>query len=151
MWSNMLLRTEALGNIMERHNIYRPFGAWKRDNLRGSTWRFDWAGDNLFTVYDFADLYRIRKSTIIEEAVDLGVSEMRKFWKSFSFIFKGNHRLHNGLLPCMSGFAIPEILKRKHHAYRQYYWTIFETWVTIWFVACHNDFVLYLRFAVDCQ
>ena len=47
-----------------------------------------------------------------EAALDLGVSEMRKFWKVvFPLSFKG---VITGcimvFLPCMSGFAIPEIL-----------------------------------------
>lgn len=116
MWSNMLLRTEALGNIMERHNIYTDLlGLESGFNLRGSNLAVLIGLVITYLPFMILPIYTALEKidpSLEEAALDLGVSEMRKFWKVvFPLSFKG---VITGcimvFLPCMSGFAIPEIL-----------------------------------------
>ncbi|MDD4212559.1 MAG: ABC transporter permease [Bacilli bacterium] len=119
MWSNLLLRTEALGNIMEANNILVDLLS-----RIGITFTIDIKGTELailiglvFTYLPFmilpiyTALEKIDPS-LEEAAVDLGVTDIKKFWKvifpmSFKGVVTGSIMV---FLPCMSGFAIPEIL-----------------------------------------
>ena len=116
MWSNMLLRTEALGNIMERHNIFTDLleipGGF---NLRGTGLAVLIGLVITYLPFMILPIYTALEKidpSLEEAALDLGVTEMRKFWKVvFPLSIKG---VITGcimvFLPCLSGFAIPEIL-----------------------------------------
>lgn len=115
MWTNILLRIEALSNIMQPHNIIT--------NLLGIT-GFDLLGTDLaiivglvFTYLPFVILpiyTAIEKidPSLEEAALDLGMTQTKKFWKVvFPLSTKG---MVSGaimvFLPCFSGFAVPKIL-----------------------------------------
>lgn len=116
MWSNILLRIEALGNIMQPYNIIS-------DIFKINNW-IDIKGTGLaviigliFTYLPFmilpiyTALEKIDMS-LEEASLDLGATEMTTFCKvilplSSKGIITGSIMV---FLPCMSGFAIPQIL-----------------------------------------
>ncbi len=119
MWSNLLLRTQALANIMEPNNIFTSiFNITVSDNTKSIA-----GGDFaviiglVFTYLPFMILpiYTALEKIdpMLEEAsLDLGLSEFKTFFKvilplSLKGIITGSVMV---FLPCMSGFAIPEIL-----------------------------------------
>ena len=119
MWSNLLLRTEALGNLMEHNNIMTDLlsqmGIGLSIGIKGSPLAviiglvFTYLPFMILPVY--TALEKIDYS-LEEAALDLGLTNMQKFWKViFSLSLKG---VATGsimvFLPSMSGFAIPEIL-----------------------------------------
>jgi len=119
MWSNLLLRTEALSNLMRENNIFTNFLSTIGINLS-----FNIIGTPLaviiglvFTYLPFMILpiYTALEKidfSLEEAALDLGLTNIQKFWKViFPLSLKG---VATGsilvFLPSMSGFAIPEIL-----------------------------------------
>ncbi len=119
MWSNLLLRTEALGNIMEHNNILTDIlsniGFNFSIGIKGSPLAviigmvFTYLPFMILPVY--TALEKIPYS-LEEAALDLGLTNIRKFWKVlFPLSLKG---LTSGaimvFLPTLSGFAIPQIL-----------------------------------------
>ena len=119
MWSNLLLRTEALGNLMENNNILSDLLAGIGINLaigiKGTPLAviiglvFTYLPFMILPIY--TALEKIDYS-LEEAALDLGLTNMQKFWKViFPLSLKG---VATGsilvFLPSMSGFAIPEIL-----------------------------------------
>lgn len=119
MWSNLLLRTEALGNLMEHNNIMTDLlsqmGIGLSIGIKGSPLAviiglvFTYLPFMILPIY--TALEKIDYS-LEEAALDLGLTNMQKFWKViFPLSLKG---VATGsimvFLPSMSGFAIPEIL-----------------------------------------
>lgn len=119
MWSNLLLRTEALANIMDSNNILSDLlsrvGIDVSLHLRGTVGAvifgliFTYLPFMILPIY--TALEKIDRS-VEEAAIDLGMTEMQKFWKvivpiSAKGIVTGSILT---FLPCLSGFAIPEIL-----------------------------------------
>lgn len=116
MWSNLLLRTEALGNLMGGNNILTDlFGSFFMLDIKGSARAviiglvFTYLPFMILPIY--TALEKIDYS-LEEAALDLGLTDMQKFWKViFPLSLKG---VATGsilvFLPSMSGFAIPEIL-----------------------------------------
>ncbi len=119
MWSNLLLRTEALGNLMEQNNIVSQMllnlGINLSIDIRGTGLAvviglvFTYLPFMILPIY--TALEKIDYS-LEEAALDLGLTPMQKFWKViFPLSMKG---VATGsimvFLPSMSGFAIPEIL-----------------------------------------
>ena len=119
MWSNLLLRTEALSNLMRENNIFTNLLSGIGINLS-----FNIIGTPLaviiglvFTYLPFMILpiYTALEKidySLEEAALDLGLTNIQKFWKViFPLSLKG---VATGsilvFLPSMSGFAIPEIL-----------------------------------------
>lgn len=121
MWSNILLRINALKSILEEHNIFTSmFQQMGFENAKS----LDLAGTPFAVILGlvvtylpfmiltiFTALEKIEPS-LEEAALDLGLTETKKFWKvvlplSSKGIVTGSIMV---LLPCMSGFAIPEIL-----------------------------------------
>lgn len=120
MWSNILLRVNALKNIMERHNIIISI----LNNLGLNIVGMNIAGTPLAIIIGLVSTYlpfmiltiytALEKIdySLEEAALDLGLTDFKKFWKvvfplSFKGIITGSIMV---FLPCMSGFAIPEIL-----------------------------------------
>lgn len=119
MWSNLLLRTEALGNLMENNNILSDLlagiGISLSIGIKGTPLAviiglvFTYLPFMILPIY--TALEKIDYS-LEEAALDLGLTNMQKFWKViFPLSLKG---VATGsilvFLPSMSGFAIPEIL-----------------------------------------
>ena len=119
MWSNILLRIEALKNLMEPHNIITNILAKIGINIG-----IDIAGTPIAVIIGLIATYipfmvlsiytALEKIdySLEEAALDLGITETKKFWKvvfplSFKGVVSGSIMV---FLPCMSGFAIPEIL-----------------------------------------
>ena len=119
MWSNLLLRTEALGNLMENNNILSDLlagiGITLSIGIKGTPLAviiglvFTYLPFMILPIY--TALEKIDYS-LEEAALDLGLTNIQKFWKViFPLSLKG---VATGsilvFLPSMSGFAIPEIL-----------------------------------------
>jgi len=121
MWSNILLKINALKSILEPHNIFTSMlEQMGFKNVTG----LDLAGTPFAVILGLVVTYlpfmiltiytALEKiEPLLEEAaLDLGLTETKKFWKvilplSAKGIVTGSIMV---LLPCMSGFAIPEIL-----------------------------------------
>ncbi len=119
MWSNLLLRTEALGNIMEHNNILTDLlsrvGITASIGIKGTPLAV--IIGLVFTYLPFAILpiYTALEKisySLEEAALDLGLPEMKKFWKViFPLSIKGVVSASILVfLPTLSGFAIPQIL-----------------------------------------
>lgn len=116
MWSNLLLRIEALGNIMEANNILtNMFGIQSGISIKGTEFAvilglvFTYLPFMVLPIYSALEKIDI---SVEEAALDLGVTEMTKFWKvifplSIKGVVTGSILV---FLPCFSGFAIPDIL-----------------------------------------
>lgn len=119
MWSNILLRTEALGNILEPNNIVNDLlskiGLGFSLDLRGTGFAvliglvFTYLPFMILCIYNA--LEKIDYS-LEEASLDLGLTKTKTFWHvTFPLSVKG---IVTGsimvFLPCFSGFAIPEIM-----------------------------------------
>ena len=117
MWTNFLLRINALASVFKANNILT-------DILGINGHGLDIIGTDLaiylgmvFTYLPFmvmpiyTSLEKI-DPLLHEAALDLGMTEFKKFWKvvlplSSKGIISGSIMV---LLPCLSGFAIPKVL-----------------------------------------
>ncbi|MDR2828824.1 MAG: ABC transporter permease [Acholeplasmatales bacterium] len=119
MWSNLLLRIQAFGRLLEPNNIITSMlsniGIHMSINANG-TW-FSVVLGMVVTYLPFMilpiynSLEKIDKS-YNEASLDLGLTEAKTFWKvtvplSLKGIISGSIMV---LLPSLSGFAIPKIL-----------------------------------------
>ena len=118
MWSNLILRTESLANIMSENNILRSIIGFNLFGNISGTWMavlfglvFTYMPFMILSVYtalekiDFA---------LEEAALDLGLRPIKKFWKvvfplSLKGVVTGSIMV---FLPTLAGFAIPKILSR---------------------------------------
>lgn len=120
MWTNILLRTESLAGFLNSNGnvVLSLFGIESAEfDLLGTPFAVIFG---LFVTYVpfmvmpiFNSLEKIDKS-VEEAALDLGLTETQKFFKvilpmSSKGIVTGSIMV---FLPCLSGFAIPEILGR---------------------------------------
>jgi len=121
MWSNILLRINALKSVLEEHNLFtsmlEQLGVENASglNLAGTPFAVilglvvTYLPFMILTIYTALEKIEVN---LEEAALDLGLTGTKKFWKvifplSFKGIVTGSIMV---LLPCMSGFAIPEIL-----------------------------------------
>ncbi len=119
MWSNILLRIEALGNVMQPNNIITDIlskiGIHIGIDIKGTSVAvliglvFTYLPFMILPIY--TALEKIDPS-LEEASLDLGVTHLKTFWKvifplSIKGIVTGSIMV---FLPCLSGFAIPEIL-----------------------------------------
>lgn len=126
MWSNLLLRTEALANIMERHSIITSIIAKIKGVDANSVEGPEIRGTMLaviiglvvtyvpFMVMPIYNALEKIEPSIEEAALDLGLTDFKKFWKvifpmSIKGIVTGSIMV---FLPSLSGFAIPQILSK---------------------------------------
>ncbi|MDD4000128.1 MAG: ABC transporter permease, partial [Bacilli bacterium] len=119
MWSNLLLRIEALGNIMEPHNIlsdlFSRIGIDIRLNLKGTDLAVLIGLVTTYLPFMILPIYTALEKidfSLEEAALDLGATDLKKFWKiifplSFKGIITGSILV---FLPSLSGFAIPYVL-----------------------------------------
>lgn len=118
MWSNLLLRTEALMNVMSENNIIKSIlGFSLLGNTAGSGFAvlfglvFTYLPFMILPIY--AALEKIDVS-VEEASVDLGLTPFKTFWKvvfplSLRGVVTGSIMV---FLPTLAGFAIPKILSR---------------------------------------
>lgn len=115
MWTNILLRINALASILKPENILADLFHLPGLNLIGTDWAillgmvFTYLPFIVLPIY--TSLEKIDPS-LEEAALDLGVTHFTKFWKvivplSFKGVLSGSMMV---LLPCLSGFAIPKVL-----------------------------------------
>ena len=121
MWSNILLRTYALANIMDSNNIITSILSqlFKRDitfiKLRGSIFAVLIGLIVTYVPFMVMPIYNALEKidpSIEEAALDLGLTDFQKFWKiifpiSSKGIITGSIMV---FLPSLSGFAIPQII-----------------------------------------
>lgn len=115
MWTNILLRINALASVFKENNIISDILGIKGFNIIGTDLAiilgmvFTYLPFIVLPIY--TSLEKIDPS-LHEAALDLGVTEFTKFWKvivplSLRGVVSGSIMV---LLPCLSGFAIPKIL-----------------------------------------
>lgn len=119
MWSNLLLRTEALGNIMEPNNILSDLlsrvGITLSLSIKGTALSVIIGLVSTYLPFMILPIYTALEKInyqLEEAALDLGLTPIRKFWKvifplSSKGIVSGSIMV---FLPSLSGFAIPYIL-----------------------------------------
>lgn len=119
MWSNLLLRTEALANIMREENfidsmLSRIGLSWNISSI--GTFPSVIIGLVLtyvpFMIMPIYNALEKIEPAVEEAALDLGLTDFQKFWKvilpiSSKGIITGSIMT---FLPCLSGFAIPKII-----------------------------------------
>lgn len=123
MWSNLLLRTQALGNIMEPNNIlsdlFGRIGINLSINILGKPIGVLVGLTITYLPFMVLPIYTSLEKidfALEEAALDLGATELQKFWKvvfplSIKGIITGSILV---FLPSLSGFAIPEILGKSN-------------------------------------
>jgi spermidine/putrescine transport system permease protein len=118
MWSNLILRTESLSNIMSENNILKSLIGFNIfGNISGTGIAvlfglvFTYMPFMILSVY--TALEKIDFS-LEEAALDLGLTPLHKFWKvifplSLKGVVTGSIMV---FLPTLAGFAIPKILSK---------------------------------------
>lgn len=118
MWSNLILRTEGLLNIMEQNNILSSLiGINIFGNLAGTSLAvlfglvFTYMPFMILPVYTALEKIDI---SLEEASQDLGLTPFKTFWKvifplSLKGVVTGSIMV---FLPTMAGFAIPKILSK---------------------------------------
>lgn len=115
-WTNILLRINALASVFKPYNIIQDLLGLNRGiNIIGTD-----AAVILGMVFTYLPFMIMPIYTSLEKidpllheaALDLGMTDFKKFWKvvlplSSKGIVSGSIMV---LLPCLSGFAIPQIL-----------------------------------------
>jgi len=119
MWSNLILRADALRNIMSENNILKSLIGFSLLGNTAGSW-FAVLFGLVFTYLPFMILpiYTTLEKidpALEEAALDLGLTPFHKFWKvvfplSMKGVVSGSILV---FLPTLAGFAIPEIISRK--------------------------------------
>lgn len=115
MWTNILLRINALASIFKENNIIADLFGVKGIDIIGTDLAiilgmvFTYLPFIVLPIY--TSLEKI-EPTLEEAALDLGLTDFKKFWLvivplSLKGVVSGSIMV---LLPCLSGFAIPKIL-----------------------------------------
>lgn len=119
MWTNLLLRSYALSNVLRPESLFldilRHIGINININLIGTDFAVLLGLVSTYLPFMLLPIYnaleKVEKN-LEEAALDLGATEFKKFWKvifplSFKGIITGSIMV---FLPAMSGFAIPKIM-----------------------------------------
>lgn len=115
MWTNVLLRINALASIFKPENMITDLLNIKGLNLIGTSWAIILGMVFTYLPFIILPIYTSLEKIdpfLEEAALDLGVTNFTKFWKvivpmSLKGVVSGSMMV---LLPCLSGFAIPKIL-----------------------------------------
>lgn len=115
MWTNVLLRINALASIFKPENMITDLLNIKGFNLIGTSWAIILGMVFTYLPFIILPIYTSLEKIdpfLEEAALDLGVTNFTKFWKvivpmSLKGVVSGSMMV---LLPCLSGFAIPKIL-----------------------------------------
>ena len=116
MWTNILLRVNALASVFKPNNILTSiFGIPSGLNIIGTDLAIYLGMVFTYLPFMVMPIYTSLEKIdplLHEAALDLGMTEFKKFWKvivplSLKGVVAGSIMV---LLPCMSGFAIPQVL-----------------------------------------
>ncbi len=115
MWTNFVLRVNALASAFKPNNVLSTLLGFKFANIIGTDLAiilgmvFTYLPFMVLPIY--TSLEKI-EPLLHEAALDLGLTDTKKFWKvvvplAAKGILSGSIMI---LLPCLSGFALPKIL-----------------------------------------
>ena len=115
MWTNVLLRINALASIFSENNILTDIFGIKGLDIFGTDIAIVLGMVFTYLPFIVLPIYTSLEKIdplLHEAALDLGMTELKKFWYvvvplSSKGILSGSIMV---LLPCLSGFAIPKIL-----------------------------------------
>ncbi len=116
MWTNFLLRVNALASVFKPNNILTSiFGIEEGLNIIGTDLAIYLGMVFTYLPFMVMPIYTSLEKIdplLHEAALDLGMTDFKKFWKvifplSLKGIVAGSIMV---LLPCLSGFAIPKVL-----------------------------------------
>lgn len=115
MWTNVLLRINALASIFKSENILSDIFHIPGLNIIGTDWAILLGMVFTYLPFIVLPIYTSLEKIdpfLEEAALDLGVTNFTKFWKvivplSLKGVVSGSMMV---LLPCLSGFAIPKVL-----------------------------------------
>lgn len=115
MWSNLLLRTNALKSLLQPNNMITNLLDINGLNLSGTGFAVIIGLVITYLPFMILPIYSALEKidyNLQEASQDLGVDGIKKFWKvifplSSKGIFTGSILV---FLPCASGFAVPKIL-----------------------------------------
>ena len=116
MWTNFLLRVNALASVFKPNNILTSiFGIEEGLNIIGTDLAIYLGMVFTYLPFMVMPIYTSLEKIdplLHEAALDLGMTEFKKFWKvivplSLKGVVSGSIMV---LLPCLSGFAIPKVL-----------------------------------------
>ena len=115
MWTNILLRINALESIFDETSILTDVFGIPGLNILGTDLAIYMAMIFTYLPFMVMPIYTSLEKIdplLHEAALDLGLTDFKKFWKvvvpmAYKGIISGSIMV---LLPCMSGFAIPKII-----------------------------------------
>lgn len=115
MWTNFLLRINALASVFRSNNILSSILGVSFPNLIGTDFAIILGMVFTYLPFMVLPIYTSLEKIdplLHEAARDLGLTELKKFWKvilplASKGIVSGSIMV---LLPCLSGFAIPKVL-----------------------------------------
>ena len=116
MWTNFLLRVNALASVFKPNNILTSiFGIENGLNIIGTDLAIYLGMVFTYLPFMVMPIYTSLEKIdplLHEAALDLGMTDFKKFWKvivplSLKGVVSGSIMV---LLPCLSGFAIPKVL-----------------------------------------
>ncbi len=115
MWTNFLLRINALASVFKSENILSSILGFSFPSIIGTDFAIILGMVFTYLPFMVLPIYTSLEKIdplLHEAALDLGLTETKKFWKvilplASKGIVSGSIMV---LLPCLSGFAIPKIL-----------------------------------------
>ncbi|MDE5715457.1 MAG: ABC transporter permease [Anaeroplasmataceae bacterium] len=115
MWTNILLRINALASIFKPENILTDLLGIQGINIIGTDFAILLGMTFTYLPFIVLPIYTSLEkidASLEEASSDLGVTKMTTFWKvvvplSSKGVLSGSMMV---LLPCLSGFAIPKVL-----------------------------------------
>jgi spermidine/putrescine transport system permease protein len=115
MWTNFLLRINALASVFKPSNILSSILGFSFPNIIGTDFAIILGMVFTYLPFMILPIYTSLEKIdplLHEAALDLGLTDLKKFWKvilpmTSKGIVSGSIMV---LLPCLSGFAIPKIL-----------------------------------------
>ena len=115
MWTNILLRINALASVFKASNIISDIFIFPGLDIIGTDIAIILGMVFTYLPFIVLPIYTSLEKvdySLEEAALDLGVTETKKFWKvivplTMSGVASGSMMV---LLPCLSGFAIPKVL-----------------------------------------
>ena len=115
MWTNILLRTNALASVFKENNILTDLFGIKGIDIIGTDLAIILGMIFTYLPFMILPIYTSLEKIdplLHEAALDLGLTDFKKFWKvvvplASKGMVSGSIMV---LLPCLSGFAIPKIL-----------------------------------------
>ena len=115
MWTNILLRINALASVFKASNIISDIFNCPGLDIIGTDIAIILGMVFTYLPFIVLPIYTSLEKvdySLEEAALDLGVTETKKFWKvivplTMSGVASGSMMV---LLPCLSGFAIPKVL-----------------------------------------